>query len=62
MSAVIRVTNPGGDAYSPQIAELRAVGAPIPEPSLKVSGLFAAGLLLRRTHETIPLHFRHCDL
>ncbi len=45
----IRVTNLNGQQYNPQIAELRAFGAAIPEPTAPMSGLLvAAGLLLRR--------------
>jgi PEP-CTERM motif len=29
----IRITNLGGGDYSPQIAEVRAFGVPVPEPS-----------------------------
>jgi hypothetical protein len=45
----VRVTNLSGLQYNPQIAELRAFGAPIPEPTATISGLLAAaGLLVRR--------------
>ena len=45
----IRVTNLSGSQYNPQIAELRAFGAPVPEPTVTITGLLtAAGLLLRR--------------
>lgn len=45
----VRVTNLSNQQYNPQIAELRAFGAPIPEPTVTMSSLLAAaGLLLRR--------------
>jgi hypothetical protein len=45
----IRVTNLSGQQYNPQIAELRAFGTLIPEPSAVVTGLLAAGgFMLRR--------------
>ncbi len=45
----IRVTNLSNQQYNPQIAELRAFGAPIPEPTVTMTGLLAAaGLVLRR--------------
>lgn len=45
----IRVTNLNGQQYTPQIAELRAFGAPVPEPATGLTALLAAaGMLLRR--------------
>jgi len=45
----VRITNLSNNAYNPQIAEFRAFGAPVPEPSVPVTVLLLAGsLALRR--------------
>jgi F5/8 type C domain len=44
----IRVTNLSGDAYNPQIAELRAFGAFVPEPGTTTLGLLSGLMVLTR--------------